>query len=97
MSITILRRVKAGPAYAALLTVLAGCIFFPVETANAQFWPQYGLGWSDHTLRWSDHTPSRHKHGHRTKSKTAKEAQPQDSPKGPLQIIISTVPATDKA
>jgi hypothetical protein len=88
MSIIVLRRVKARPAYAALLTAL---IIFPVETANAQFFygPQYRLRFSDHTSRWSDHTPSRHKHGHRTKSKSAKEAQPQDPPKGPLQVIIS--------
>jgi L,D-transpeptidase catalytic domain len=88
MSIIVLRRVKARPAYAALLTAL---IIFPVETANAQFFygPQYRLRFSDHTSRWSDHTPSRHKHGHRTKSKSAKEAQPQDPAKGPLQVIIS--------
>ena len=91
MSIIILRRVKAGPAYAALLTVLAGCMIFPVETANAQFLfgPQDRLRWSDDTLRWSDHTPPRYKHQYRTKTKSAKEAQPQDPPKGPLQIIIS--------
>ena len=91
MSIIVLPRVKAGPAYAALLTVLAGCIIFPVETANAQFFfgPQDRLRFSDHTSRWSDHTPSRHKHGHRTKSESAKETRPQDPPKGPLQIIIS--------
>ena len=91
MSIIILRRVKAGPAYAALLTVLAGCMIFPVETANAQFLfgPQDRLRWSDGTLRWSDHTPPRYQHQYRTKTKSAKEAQPQDPPKGPLQIIIS--------
>jgi hypothetical protein len=91
MSIIILRRVKAGPAYAALLTVLAGCMIFPVETANAQFLfgPQDRLRWSDDTLRWSDHTPPRYQHQYRTKTKSAKEAQPQDPPKGPLQIIIS--------
>ena len=97
MSIIILRRVNAGPAYAALLTVLAGCMIFPVETANAQFlfgpqdrlrWSDT-LRWSDDTLRWSDHTPPRYKHQYRTKTKSAKEAQPQDPPKGPLQIIIS--------
>jgi hypothetical protein len=91
MSIIILRRVKAGPAYAALLTVLAGCMIFPVETANAQFLfgPQDRLRWSDDTLRRSDHTPPRYQHQYRTKTKSAKEAQPQDPPKGPLQIIIS--------
>jgi hypothetical protein len=40
-------------------------------------------------LRWRDHTPSRPKHGHRTKSESAKEIRPQDPAKGPLQIIIS--------
>jgi hypothetical protein len=91
MSIVILRRVNAGPAYAALLTVLASCIFFPVETAHAQFFfePQYKWRWSDHTLRWSDHTPSRHKHYYRTKTERSKESQPKDTAKGPLQIIIS--------
>lgn len=91
MSIVILRRVNAGPAYAALLTVLASCIFFPVKTAHAQFFfgPQYKWRWSDHTLRWSDHTPSGHKHHHRTKTERSKESQPKDAAKGPLQIIIS--------
>jgi hypothetical protein len=91
MSIIVLRRVKAGPAYAALLTVLAGCIIFPVETAHAQFsfGPQYRWRWSDHTLRWRDHTPSSPKHGHRKKSESAKETRHQDPPKGPLQVVIS--------
>jgi len=90
MSIVILRR-TAGPAYAAVLTVLASCIFFPVETAHAEFFfgPQYKWRWSDHTLRWSDHTPSRHKHYYRTKTERSKESQPKDTAKGPLQIIIS--------
>ena len=91
MSKSILRRVNAGPAYAALLTVLASCIFFPVEAAHAQFFlgPQYKWRWSDHTLRWSDRTPSRHKRHHGTKTERAKESQPKDAAKGPLQIIIS--------
>ena len=78
MSIVILRR-TAGPAYAAVLTVLASCIFFPVETAHAEFFfgPQYKWRWSDHTLRWSDHTPSRHKHYHRTKTERLKEFSPR--------------------
>jgi hypothetical protein len=47
------------------------------------FWPQYG-SW------WGDHAPSRHNHQHRhTKSESAKENQPEEPPKGPLQIIIS--------
>jgi hypothetical protein len=69
---------------ATLLAAFAACIF-PVGIAHAKlfFWPQYG-SW------WDDHAPLRHNHQHRhTKSESAKEKQPQDTPKGPLQIIIS--------
>ena len=69
---------------ATLLAAFAACIF-PIGTAHAKFvfWPQYG-SW------WSDHAPLRHNHQHRhTKSESAKENQPQETPKGPLQIIIS--------
>src|SRR5215467_1471244 len=91
MSKSILRRVNAGPTYAALLTVLVSCILFPVQAAHAQFFfgPQYKWRWSDHTLWWSDHTPSRHKRHHGTKTERAKESLPKDAAKGPLQIIIS--------
>jgi len=56
-----------------------------VSTAHAQFpfWPQY-RSW------WGDHARFRHKHQHRhTKSELANNAQSKDTPKGPLQIIIS--------
>jgi hypothetical protein len=69
---------------ATLLAAFVACIF-PIGTANAKlfFWPQYG-SW------WGDHAPLRHNHQHRhTKSESAKENQPQETPKGPLQIIIS--------
>src|SRR5215813_12988628 len=69
---------------AILLAALAACIF-PIGTAHAKFSfsPQYG-SW------WGDHAPFRHNHQHRhTKSKAAKANQPQETPKGPLQIIIS--------
>ena len=69
---------------ATLLAAFFACIF-PIGTANAKlfFWPQYG-SW------WGDHAPLRHNHQHRhTKSELAKENQPQETPKGPLQIIIS--------
>ena len=69
---------------AILLAAFVACIF-PIGTANAKlfFWPQYG-SW------WGDHAPLRHNHQRRhTKSKLAKENQPQETPKGPLQIIIS--------
>jgi hypothetical protein len=69
---------------ATLLAAFAACIF-PIGTAHAKFsfWPQYG-SW------WGDHAPFRHNHQHRhTKSESAKENKPQESPRGPLQIIIS--------
>jgi hypothetical protein len=69
---------------ATFLAAIAACIF-PIGTAHAKllFWPQYG-SW------WGDHAPFRHNHQHRhTKSETTKENQPQETPKGPLQIIIS--------
>jgi hypothetical protein len=53
--------------------------------AHAQFpfWPQRTF-WPDH------YAPFRHKHHHRqTNSESAKNARPEDHPKGPLQIIIS--------
>jgi hypothetical protein len=53
--------------------------------AHAQFlyWPQYGF-WPGH------YAPSKHKHQHwQTNSAPAKNARPEDPPKGPLQIIIS--------
>jgi hypothetical protein len=69
---------------ATLLAAFAACIF-PIGTAHAKFvfWPQYG-SW------WGDHAPLRHNHQHRhAKPESAKENQPQETPKGPLQIIIS--------
>src|SRR6266566_7049096 len=69
---------------ATLLAAFVACIF-PIGTANAKlfFWPQYG-SW------WGDHAPLRHNHQHRhIKSESAKENQPQETPKGPLRIIIS--------
>src|SRR6478735_8362479 len=53
--------------------------------AHAQFlfWPQYRF-WPGH------YAPFKHKHHHRqTNSESAKNARPEDPPKGPLQIIIS--------
>jgi hypothetical protein len=57
----------------------------PTGTAHAKFSfsPQYG-SW------WGDHASFRHNHQHtHTKSESAKANQPQETPKGPLQIIIS--------
>jgi hypothetical protein len=69
---------------ATLLTAFAVCLI-PIGTAHAKFsfLPQYG-SW------WGNHAPFRHNHQHRhTKSESAKENQPQETPNGPLQIVIS--------
>jgi len=75
---------------ATLLAAFAACIF-PIGTAHAKFvfWPQYG-SW------WGDHAPLRHNHQHRhAKPESAKENQPQQTPKGPLQIADQRVSLYD--
>jgi hypothetical protein len=53
--------------------------------AHAQF-----LSWPQDRSSWGDPAPFDQKHEHRhTKSELAKNARPEDRPKGPLQIIIS--------
>jgi L,D-transpeptidase catalytic domain len=74
----------SAPIRALVLAALAVCSL-PSVTAHAQFfsWPPY-RSW------WGEHAPFRHKHQHgHTKSELAKKAEPQETPKGPLQIIIS--------
>ena len=69
---------------ATLLAAFAVCLI-PVGAAHAKFSfsPQYG-SW------WSDHAPFRHNHQHRrTKPESAKENQLRETPKGPLEIIVS--------
>ena len=68
-------------------TIVAAFAIFilPVETADARFlfWPQYRF-WPGH------HARSRHQHQHRhTNSELAKNAKSKDTPKGPIEIIIS--------
>ena len=73
----------SAPIRALVLAALAVCSLSSV-TAHAQFfsWPHY-RSWG------SEHAPLRHKHQHRhTQSELAKKA-PQDTTKGPVQIIIS--------
>jgi len=54
-----------------------------IADAQFLFWPQYPF-WRGH------YAPFKHKHHHRpTNSESAKNARPEDPPKGPLQIIIS--------
>src|SRR5580700_11321742 len=70
---------KQTPLIAFAIFVLSAGI------AHAQFlfWPQF-TSWPGHYARF------KHKHHHRQpNSESAKKAQPEDSPKGPLQIIIS--------
>ena len=74
----------SAPIRALVLAALAVCSL-PSGTAHAQFfsWPHYRSWRGEHAL-------FRHKHQHRhVKSEVAKKAAPQDTPKGPLQIIIS--------
>jgi hypothetical protein len=68
---------------ATLLAAFAVCLI-PIGTAHAKFSfsPQYG-SW------WGDHAPFRHHQHRHTKSESAKENQLRETPKGPLQIIIS--------
>ena len=69
---------------ATLLTAFAVCLL-PIGTANAKFSfsPQYGSWWGDH-VSFRHNQQRRH-----TKSELVKANQPQETPKGPLQIIIS--------
>jgi hypothetical protein len=75
----------SAPFRALVLAALAVCSL-PSVTAHAQF-----FSWPHYKSRSGEHAPFRHKHQHRpVKSELAKKAEPQDRPKGPLQIIIST-------
>ena len=73
-----------SPIRALVLAALATCSL-PSVTAHAQF-----FSWFHYRSRSGEHAAFRHRHhpGH-TKSQLTKEAAPQDSTKGPLQIIIS--------
>ena len=74
----------SAPIRALVLAALAVCSLSSV-TAHAQF-----FSWLHYRSWRGEHTPFRHKHQHgRTQSELAKKAEPQDTPKGPLQIIIS--------
>jgi hypothetical protein len=69
---------------ATLLTAFAVCLL-PIGTAHANF--SFS---SQYRSWWGDHASFRHNHQHRhTKSESAKANLPQETPKGPLQIIIS--------
>ena len=74
----------SAPIRALVLAALAVCSL-PSVTAHAQF-----FSWSNYRSRSGEHAPFRHKQQHRhAKSELAKKVAPQDTRKGPLQIIVS--------
>ena len=75
------RRIMAKFICAPLLIAFVTCILSAEPShARSPFWS--GSWWGDHSFR--------HKHQYRrTKSDSTKDAQSKESPKGPLQIIIS--------
>src|SRR5947209_9021655 len=77
---------KGLPAMQRAITTAVFAIFMlPAGIAHAQF-----LFGPQHTFWRSQYAPYKHKHHHRqTNSGSAKNARPEDPPKGPLQIIIS--------
>jgi L,D-transpeptidase catalytic domain len=67
-----------GMAVFAIFMLSAG-----IAHARFLFWPQYTF-WPGH------YAPFKHKHHHGQRNfESAKNARPEDAPKGPLQIIIS--------
>ena len=79
-------RINMESIRATMVAALA-VFMLPFGIAHAQypFWPQY-RSW------WGHQAPFRHQHQHRhrhTKPELVKSARINDSPKGPLQIIIS--------
>jgi L,D-transpeptidase catalytic domain len=78
------RGIDIGSIRAITITMAGFAVFMlsaGIARAQFPFWPQY---WPGH------YAPFKHKHPHRqTNSESAKNARPEDAPKGPLQIIIS--------
>jgi L,D-transpeptidase catalytic domain len=67
----------------ALIAFAAFMLSAGIAHAQFLFWPQY-TSWPGH------YAPFKHKHHHRqTNSESAKNARPENAPKGPLQIIVS--------
>src|SRR6202022_3257475 len=67
----------------ALIAFAAFMLSAGIAHAQFLFWPRY-TSWPGH------YAPFKHKHHHRQRnSESAKNARPEDAPKGPLQIIIS--------
>jgi hypothetical protein len=84
MSAPLSRRIKIGSIPAMTMAVFA-IFMLSAGIAHAQF-----LFWPRHTFWSGHHAPFKHRHHHRqANSESAKNARPEDTPKGPLQIIIS--------
>ena len=84
MSAPLSGRINIGSIRAITMAVFA-IFMLSAGIAHAQFlfWPRYTF-WPGH------YAPFKHKHHHRqTNAESAKNARPEDPPKGPLQIIIS--------
>src|SRR4030081_2328837 len=84
MSAPLSRRINIGSICAITMAIFA-IFMLSAGIAHAQFlfWPQYTF-WPGH------YAPFKHKHPHRKRnSESAKNARPEDAPKGPLQIVIS--------
>ena len=84
MSAPLFGHINIGSVRAITMAVFA-ILMLSAGIAHAQFpfWPRYTF-WPGH------YAPFKHKHHHRqTNSESAKNARPEDPPKGPLQIIIS--------
>src|SRR4030081_1285664 len=84
MSAPLSGRINVGSICAITMAIFA-IFMLSAGIAHAQFlsWPQYTF-WPGH------YAPFKHKHHHRQKNhESAKNARPEDAPKGPLQIIIS--------
>ena len=73
------------PMQRAITTAVFAIFMLPAGIAHAQF-----LFGPQHTFWPGHYAPFKHKHDHRqTNPEFAKNARPEDPPKGPLQIIIS--------
>ena len=84
MSALLSGRINIGSTRA--ITMAVAIFMLPTGIAHAQFpfWSRHGF-WPSH------YAPFKHRHHHhrQTNSELTRNAQPEDAPKGPLQIIIS--------
>ena len=84
MSALLSGRINIGSTRA--ITMAVAIFMLPAGIAHAQFpfWSRHGF-WPSH------YAPFKHRHHHhrQTNSESTRNAQPEDAPKGPLQIIIS--------